>query len=370
MIPADSPNRLLDRRIQYCQFRIQQSLSLYDAEITRLDQRLNLYKSQIIENRDKIIELENRITEQSISIDGYHRIRNADTNTNISKIKARHYYEIQEMRQQFASDIQNLQQNFEITLNNINTSKTTQNAEYLIQIQKETENLKDQIKSYKDAMQKFNISQSIHDDEDESVLQEWENSSALNELRRAIENRSKERYESLFHSKNKLNECVDKLDEITRQHAVQVKGYLEQLNTIEEQYQTSIRKLNEKHEIKIISLKKQLKETDKRANILFKAAHRLGEENKRQLYDTKHDLENMKNNTSAINGESSFLDDGISSTAKSKLGELKSDIARLLKKLRVKEEELLRKRSENETIKREIGRINHEIKFLNRPKLL
>ena len=85
----DFENRLLDRRVQYCQFRIQQAISLIDDEIERLSRRLKIYNSQIFELGEKAQDLENQIRSAEISQDGYSRMRTADLKTILSKLKTR-----------------------------------------------------------------------------------------------------------------------------------------------------------------------------------------------------------------------------------------------------------------------------------------
>lgn len=373
----DSGKRVLDRRVQYCQFRIQQALSLIDDEIERLLKRYRIYNSQIIECKEKIQDLENQIKSAEISQDGFYRMRTADLKTYISRLKARQFQQISEIKQNYALEVESMQRDFETILRNFNHSSnglSTNDLNLYKQKEKailnDIEIYKSKIQTYREALQQqekeFNSFSNVNETD---VFYEEINSPIILELSKTIEERSKERYQSLIDSKNKLRECVEQIESMDRQHKLKINELADQISSIEGEYHKLFSQLSEKHEIKMMNLKKHLLEAEKREKVLAKAAHKLESENQRQLKNTKIELQKMEelNIKSTSKSLKNSLDDSQgSNNYYNQLKDLKSDIKRLLKKLHIREEELKEKREENQALKREIGSLKHNIRFSGR----
>lgn len=377
-------NKLLDRRVQYCQFRIQQAISLIDDEIGRLSQRLKIYNYQIIECRDKSQELDIQIKSAEISQDGFYRMRTADLKTHLSRLKAYQCQQIQEVKQKHALEVESMQHDFENILRNFNHQSQnfnnndfeTYNQKYINQekmIQKQIEIYRSKVQTYREAIQQqqleYNSESNLNDD---SSFYEETNSPVISELMKTIEERNRERYQGLIDSKKKLAECIEKIESMDRQHKLKINNLTEQINSIEDEYEKQLSQLSEKHEIKMISLKNHLSEAEKRERTLSRAVNKLEAENQKQLKISKIELQTMQNSqfkkrSSSLN-EDLILDNNLQKSGNyyRQLKNLKSDIIQLAKKLRLREEELREKRGENQILKRVIGEVKHEIRFSRR----
>lgn len=371
----DSGKRILNRRAQYCQFRIQQAISLIDDEIGRLLQRLKMYNSQILEYKDKFQDLENKIQSAKISQDGFYKMRTADLKTSISRLKARQFQQIQEIKQSHSLELESMQRDFETILRNFNKRNASisandikmLNQKYLEQekaIQNEIDIYKSKIQTYNEAIQKQEKQMNSTLDETDNFYEEI-NSSVVLELTRTIEERSKERYQSLIDSKSKLKECVEQMETMDRQHKLKINELADEISSIDNEYHKTLSELNEKHEIQIINLKNHLSEAEKREKVLTKAAQKLELENQKQLKNTKMELLKMEENIK-FKKTSKSLNDSQDSNYYNQLKELKSDLKSLLKKLRAREEQLKEKREENQVLKRKIGSLKHDIRFSGR----
>lgn len=371
----DSGKRILNRRAQYCQFRIQQAISLIDDEIGRLLQRLKMYNSQILEYKDKFQDLENKIQSAKISQDGFYKMRTADLKTSISRLKARQFQQIQEIKQSHSLELESMQRDFETILRNFNKRNASisandikmLNQKYLEQekaIQNEIDIYKSKIQTYNEAIQQQEKQMNSTLDETDNFYEEI-NSSVVLELTRTIEERSKERYQSLIDSKSKLKECVEQMETMDRQHKLKINELADEISSIDNEYHKTLSELNEKHEIQIINLKNHLSEAEKREKVLTKAAQKLELENQKQLKNTKMELQKMEENIK-FKKTSKSLNDSQDSNYYNQLKELKSDLKRLLKRLRAREEQLKEKREENQVLKRKIGSLKHDIRFSGR----
>ena len=371
-LSEETQKRLFDRKLQYVQFRIQQELVLVDEEIDRLSNRLKVYKSQIIAQKDKIQQLNSQIEEKKMSKDGEIKLRETNKNTNILKIKAGHFQQIQQMRQYFSTEIEQLQNEFNDALENINNKKNNEVKEnYMLQmksIQKEIDFVKSQIDSVKET--KANIANQVdNNDENNDDIYYEVNNPVIAQLRNAIEVRMKERYDGLMDSKTRLNDFVIQLETMTRQHALQVDNLVDKINSMEYQFQSDIQHEQCRHSLKIADLKKELEVADQRLATLYKVSTRLKAENKRQIDQTTNELLQIKSEKLNSLTRGNNNDEYTNQNVHAQLKEINKDVMRLNRHLKVKEDELHQKRDENETLKREIGRLNHEIRFINRPKI-
>lgn len=375
----DFENRLLDRRVQYCQFRIQQAISLIDDEIERLSRRLKIYNSQIFELGEKAQDLENQIRSAEISQDGYSRMRTADLKTILSKLKTRQNLEIQEIKEKYALEIESMQHDFANVLQSFNRHNSNFSSSDLKMfnesynerekmIQKEIEMYKSKIQTYNEAFQKKYEQQiSFSNTNESSSFYADINSSVVLELTKTIEGRNKERYQSLMESKERMKECIEKMESMDREHKIKINNLTDQINSIEDEYQKLLSQLNDEQEVKITDLKNQLSKVETREKILSRAVHKLESENQKQLQKTKYELHKMESSNFKQTSTFSNLDNSQDTMSYYKrLKTLKAEMKQLMKKLHLKEEKLREKREENQALKREIGELKHEIRFTGR----
>lgn len=366
MIEHHGAARLFDRRVQYCQFKIQSSVSLIDDEIDRLSQRLLLYKSQVYELQDKAQDLDNQIETARISKEGFYRIQYADYSTTFAQIRARHLQEIRELKEYHSTEFIQVQQQFDEILQNIKNSNSgplslnRNQAEQMEFLDREIEKVKSQINSYQEAIQEqtkineINLSQ-IPDTTYQSI-----NSPVILELNRLIEERQKERYKVLEDSKTKLNECLETLQSMSRQHSINVRTLTDKIRNLDKEYQITIQKLSENQEIAMTKLNKELADAEFRDKKLTKTINKLERGNQKQLRDTKQQLLALENHQIPVNNSKELEE------YNREKKELKTSVSRLLKKLGVNESLLKEKRNENQQLKREIGDVKHEIRFVGR----
>ena len=101
------PNsQIYDRKVKYCQFRIQEAICLHDDEINRIANRLNQYKALIHETKEKIDNLSRQIEEEKESKQGERKRRQAELNVGIARIKASHHQSLQDLQKQQAEEIE------------------------------------------------------------------------------------------------------------------------------------------------------------------------------------------------------------------------------------------------------------------------
>lgn len=353
------PNsQIFDRKVKYCQFRIQEAICLHDDEINRFTNRLNQYKALIHETKEKIDNLSRQIEEESESKQGERKRRQAELNVGIARIKASHHQSLQDLQKKQAEEIELIQQDFENSLNTLKQTSSFQSTKKIQEVESEIQKVQTQIETYKKETAKVE-KQSIIIEHSNNEQYDGINLAVIDQLQQIIKTRSEERYKSLRQSREKLATCVETIEGMIRKHTIQVGELQNKLHELDEQYETDFQRLEDDQEYTLRSLKSHLLEAQKRTNRLLNAAKKLDYENQKQLRETIKDLEGMKQKCYTISEDVSGIDEQRMNQLKS----LRSELPKLKRYQKKLDEILYDKRAENEELRRDIGKFRHMLRF-------
>lgn len=353
------PNsQIFDRKVKYCQFRIQEAICLHDDEINRFTNRLNQYKALIHETKEKIDNLSRQIEEESESKQGERKRRQAELNVGIARIKASHHQSLQDLQKKQAEEIELIQQDFENSLNTLKQTSSFQSTKKIQEVESEIQKVQTQIETYKKETAKVE-KQSIIIEHSNNEQYDGINLAVIDQLQQIIKTRSEERYKSLRQSREKLATCVETIEGMIRKHTIQVGELQNKLHELDEQYETDFQRLEDDQEYTLRSLKSHLLEAQKRTNRLLNAAKKLDYENQKQLRETIKDLEGMKQKCYTISEDVSGIDEQRMNQLKS----LRSELPKLKRYQKKLDEILDDKRAENEELRRDIGKFRHMLRF-------
>ncbi|OHS99441.1 hypothetical protein TRFO_08367 [Tritrichomonas foetus] len=354
-------NPVLNRQIQAFQFKIQQSLTLLDEEIERLANRLTIIKSSIFESRQQIETLSQKIEDTKESNKSESRKRRAEFDILISRKKASHHSQLQSLQNSFLQEIANLQIDFESQLQKYPNGKSSNRfTSSLAQIDEEIEKTKIKIETYR--------TKTVELRKENETLQNSGNIenvidlAPIEHLQKTIEQRQKERYDNLILSREKLQQCVEMLENMVSLHSQEVNEKQIEFKTIEEKYNNELNKLHEKQEMKVLLLNGHLKEAEKRTKSLSKAAHHLEVTNQKQMRETVCDLDKIKQKS--FENPDDLLPE---KNDRDVLIALRKEVHGMKREMKQKEFLLENAQNENFELKREIWRLKHELKFSNSP---
>ena len=212
-------NQLYDRKVKYCQFRLQQAIVLRDDEITRISERLNQTKALIFEANEKIDTLNQKINQEILSKQGESRIRTADFNATLARIKTNHHQALQDLQKQQAQEIELIQNDFNNSLSILKQTAKMRNSKQLEDIDTEILKVTKLIQSYKEETETVKQKSVIVQNEPTVSLENF-NFGVIDQLQQVIKNRSDERFQNLRQSKEKLAQCVETLESMMRNHTM------------------------------------------------------------------------------------------------------------------------------------------------------
>jgi chromosome segregation ATPase len=344
----------VDRRVEYCHFRIQQAITLCDEELDRLTNRLNEFKVEILKTKTQLDETDRQIAEVNEVKKGDSRRRRAGLQASISKVRAAYHTRIHQLQQSQAAEIEALQQNFEQALEHLTTSNEENLKAQEIEMDSRISKLQEQVKLYESEISKI---QSENASAAEATTETFD-STIVDELEIMLRARTEERLVNLTQSRGKLAQCMETLDNMVHSHTIKVDELRKEIEGRDERHESDVQRMNVREEVKINRLKQELVLVEERQKKLANAARHVEKENQNQIALTIREIEQMKHG--AVKLEISHEDDG------AKLKKLEQEVRKLRRELNTEEENLRGHREENEMLKREIGRVKHEIGFRGR----
>ena len=354
---ASPPQNVLDRQIEAFQFKIQQTLNLRDEEIERLSIILNTTKSQILEAKETLKELDRQIQEAKDQKLGSAKRRKAEASTRIARIKRAHHQQVKDLQDQQTMEINELQASFETEIGRVSAIVAERREEEAAKIDEEMERVRTQTQTYLDEVAKMQEEERSRQMEIVDGLQSVDNE-VIEELQYIVQQRNTERFENLRQSRDKLKHCVETLDAMTRSHAADLGERQRRLREIESKYEIELGRIEDMHAHRVAMLKGHLVEATKRAAVLMRASHHLERSNQQQLKGTIRDLAAMKRRAMANTDRPMVRpEDGARIQNLNRLADKHRRV------MESKDEQLRQVREANDRLKSDVWRVRHDLKY-------
>jgi len=345
-----------DRQVKSLQFKIQQEIVLLDDEIERLSGRLSMRKSEIIQEQQILDSINREIeSEKRISEGKKKRIR-ISKSLEKAQIVSSHQQVIQNIKKDQTIEIEELQNRFEKELEFISQNSNSKTKEKLRNISKEIDTLRDTTMTNSIALSKFHKKKDPIGVETTSYCLGINNGLIMH-LRSMVEQLNDDRVDGLKKSYEQIEECVNYLEELDKEHNQLVKEKNVLIKNIDNKYENDVKRLTQHHDHSIRMLRGHLLEAEKRSQTLKKAAQKLEESNEKQLRETIKEIDMMKYTGIFGNVNNDKGDDRIN------LKTLQEQLNKSIKELEMRDFGLSKLREENNLLKKRIMQIKHEIRF-------
>jgi len=351
---------LLERRMEQFQCRVQQNVNLADDEIARLSSYLATVKGDVADGRDQLSRLAIKTTQLLQEASGRGKRHHANFDTTASHLRAEHHAQMHDLQARQAQEVASLHQAFEDAVAEIDQrsahtiqSKTAPVDEQIGKVQAEIKRL---------AATEASASQQPEDDavEDVRELHDLE-MKRQQRLESAVEARNQERLDALIQAKTRLSDCVSALEEMERNHTSGMESYRTRLETMDGRYQDRVKRETERHTRVADSLRRKQAELEKRANAVQRTIRRIERAHKKQVDDAMRKGEMLK---MSIEATEARVQQTTHETGKVQAWNEK--LQGLRKRLEASENGLMRTRTDNEAMKREVARLRHEAAIVKR----
>ncbi|EAX95629.1 hypothetical protein TVAG_047270 [Trichomonas vaginalis G3] len=346
----------LERQVKNIQFRIQQKISIADDEIERFSEVLTQYKSEIVRKEKELERIQGKIDSLTQIKDGEKRRMQVDHQMRLSQMTLNHQLFIQKLREEQENEINRIQDEFGTKLENISNLIDGRLERSYKSVEKEIEMLRNTIDVNAATLSRTNRKKDNLDIETKDHCNTINNGVIL-QLRSYAQKCNNERANNLLMSRAKLQECVAQIEDMEKEHITALNDRKNALEHIDKQYEKELASLAQQHNHKILMLSGHLTETQKRMQILRKAAHNLEQSNEQQLHETMKEIDMMP---SPVQNDQDYE---ILGEEQKNGEELEKKRSILKMELRKKEELLDEVRNENSKIRKDIAAVSHQVRM-------
>lgn len=390
-----------ERTIQGFQFKIQQAIAIRDEEINRLSETLVTYKSKIVQAKEEIERIEHDIEIAKYTKESLYRCNQASYERKIALKKAQHNELIQSIQKEQAEEIDEMQRQFSETLHDLENHENSSYADQFEMIERKKESTLKLINQYQSTIHQFQNNPNPNDmSMDDSFNAETieKKEKRIRELQNIIKQRNEERLQSLLDSKSKLQECMRIIEEMDKEQEEETSKMKKKIDEIEKNYHEQLDEMVDNQKAIRVVQKQKLEQATRQYNSLRKALSKLKSGHQQQLKQTLHEMSQIKakftqsaplvfnyQNTQSVVGKyqnahgysanstppasPTSINNAINKDYDNEFDSIQKNRIKLRdskRLIRQKEEDLSKARQENLSLKQEIGRLKHNIKYSQR----
>ncbi|OHS99635.1 hypothetical protein TRFO_33869 [Tritrichomonas foetus] len=345
----------MNRRIERFQNKLQQRLNLADDEIVRLNSYYSSILAEITDTNDQLNRYRRISEQQSQKLTGNTKKEIAEHQAEIASMKALHEKAMLELQEKHAREILDFQHDFETTLKEVDKWAESCLEQKTVAIDAQIDRTSVALDKTK---QTLSITNSINQSKEMNASLhslEYE-ADRIQRLEEKLKQRNQDRLDLLLSLKARLAECIQALEETDNNHANEMNGYIFKLEQIDKRYEERMNKEVEKHEKDQFNLRRQLDALKRKIASYQNQMERISQKAREQITTIEQNNSQLMASVhiSSANAITTISSENIDIISSNKNLE---QVERILSQ---KENDLLRARTENESLKREIARLRHE----------
>lgn len=283
----------MERQCEMIQYKIQQQLILQSDEIDRLNKYLIHLKSEIISSRDKLQILNNQISQAKQFDNGYKQKIKSSQEAIMSQLILAHHKKIQELRMDQEKQIEEIQNDFCQTLEQISQNQDKFTSEEFVSLQQSIHDTKARISSL--SLMTVAAANKTEEPIDTTTLDiQRDRIQALQDMLMA---KNFERDESLKQSKKQLTVCVETLEEIEHNYEMNILHLHKELETLDIKHKIEVDKLKENHSHRMSILTRKSDEAKRKSQAVQKSYDRIISKNRNAMTANLRQMELVKMTT-------------------------------------------------------------------------
>ena len=348
---------VMDRRIERFQNKVQVNINLADDEIERLSHDLMILQGEVDSTKDELNRVSIQLQQREHATTGKINREQAKYSSKVSKTIIQNQNEINQINEQHKQKVAEIQKDYQKSLNKLRDICDKKEIQRTSQLDAELQQIEQQKRSLENTIS--NASSSIHED-DEAVISKVRSIeySQVSRLQQSIISKNNERYQLLLSAKQRLTQVVQRLDDMEQDHRMTMNSLNLQLQNQDNKYKTRIKLLKDNSQREIAKLKNRYETLKKREENLQDSIDQVESNQKRQMLAAVQEGEELKR-TLTLSYQMSSPEPSFNQENDTK-EKLINDYHSLKKTLEEKENELVKKRTENESLKRELARLQFQ----------
>jgi chromosome segregation ATPase len=354
----------LDRQMEQFQHRVQQKITLADDEIQRLSTHLSMLQTDIFDTKDQLNRTQLKTAQLSQEVSGREKVIRAHTETILAKMRTDHHIQMQEVQAKQNQEISALHQSFNEMVSELERVSVQAIAKKTSAI----DHLLEQTQSrYSQLQAKVSGSDSELDLETARDLESLQSieMSRQERLEAQLQSRNEERLQSLLQAKSRLSDCVVALEEMEHNHKCRMATFKSQLDAMDTAYTEKVTRAKERQQRLVDTLTRREAQYTERARSLERIIRKIQRHHTIQVETAVAQGETLQKDVVAADATSQAIAD-----QKARIDSWEAKKDQLRKRLEAGENELTQARMDNETMKREIARLQYEARAARRSPVL
>ena len=347
-------------------------MELADDEIERLKNYLNSVKIEILDLKDQITRYEHQYQQDQHEKKGKQIKELSKKDAQLAKIEADHHAAILDLNKAHQTRIDMMNNDFDKSLAEIEENSSKKTERELKKYDDLAAKMEDQIKKAAKRLNKtkdtsFNSGDEEEDsfdaeDDENKYMQDTLNleQQKIKTLEDNIKQRDQERLQALTKSKKQLNEAVNALESMEKAHVQKMDEYKKAIDTMDEKYKKTIHSLSNGQKKQLMPGKKRIFAAEKQIQQLQQQISKTEEQQNVKLLSLTDKRDRLKAEFVSVTSKS------IEIPSFEEAHEAERQAEAMRKQLEKRENDLLAARSENQSIKRELGRLKHIVRVNQR----
>lgn len=367
-------SNLYQRKLEQFQAKVQQNLELADDEIDRLSQYLNSLKMEILDSQDQIHRYEVQFIQDKNEKSGNEIKKASKKDAALARLESDHHSAVVKLSKEHIKHMNALRDDFEKSMASISENSEKKPDKELQLLDLEIKKMESKVTranerltgisqiTFDNSEDEENESKTHDDDEESTYLRQslQLQKQKIKYLQSNIKQRDNERLEALQDAKNQLAHAVSTLENLESQYLTKMNNYKETLEKMDKKYQKDITTLENGQKKVLLPVQKTLIKYNQRIKEIRKQIKKTEELQQKKLLDLAEKRNTLVSQYVSISSKS------VESPNTEESHEVSRQFDAMKAVLLQKEEELSQARAENQNIKREIGRIKHELKMAKR----
>ena len=354
----------MDRRLGQLQSKVQQEINLMDDKIQRNEDYLDSLLTEIADYQDKLRRIQYKQDQAQEEYIGRKRGNAAMIKAQAAKMISEHNADMAELMERMKQEETAISKDFEDHVAQMDEFVQRKLNARVQQLEIQIETTQKAIKKYEEKLRMVPELIGTQEDDDNEGVRELE-LRQIQSLEKQLKENNQARLSSLLEAKSHLSDCVATLEQMDQQHAVQMESLKSKLMSMDATYDDKLNKMKQAQDRDRDAMNRKIHEAETRVRGNNKLMKRLERNHAREI--------------TGLRKENEFLRDEyqIATTnelhRKTEQKRIQDDMVRaenLTNDLKAREDLLMKMRTDNETMKREIARIQHEARLEKRRRQL
>ena len=354
----------MDRRLGQLQSKVQQEINLMDDKIQRNEDYLDSLMAEIADYEDKLRRVQYKQDQAQEEQIGKKRANQATVKAQAAKMISEHNADMAALMERMKQEETAISKDFEEHVAQMDEFVQRKLNARVQQLELQIEATQKMVQKYQEKLEMVPELVGTPEDYENDSVRELE-LKQIQALEKQLKENNQARLASLLEAKSHLSDCVDTLEQMDQRHAVQMESLKNKLMTMDASYDDKLKKMKQAQARDREAMNRKIREAESRVKGNNKLMRRLERNHAREITGLRKENEFLRDEYQIATANELHR-----KIEQKRVQDDRIKAENLTVNLRAREDVLMKMRTDNETMKREIARIQHEERLEKRRRQL